>query len=108
MRFSPSAGMEASWQGSLNDTEYLASGDQGKRPTKALRVHSIGTALSRVPKGDYIVPDLPFCTGEPVAHNVESSLPGKWGQGDIFPGVLGRHHHAAPRLMSMQQRCCAP
>lgn len=92
MRFSPSAGMEASWRGSLNDTEHPASGDQGKRPTKAPRVHSIGTALSRVPKGDHIVPDLPFCTGEPVAHNVESSLPGKWGQGDIFPGVLGRHH----------------
>lgn len=67
MRFSPSGGMEASWQGSLNDTKFLASGDQCERPSKALRVHSIGTVLSRVPKRNHMIPDLPFCRGEPVA-----------------------------------------
>jgi hypothetical protein len=108
MRFSLSGGMEgAGWQSSLNNTKLLASSDLCERPTKTLSIHSIGTVLSRVPKGSHMVTDLPFCTDERVAHNVESSLSGKWGQGKIFPGVLARHHQETPRLMSTQQRRCA-
>ncbi|EDL01430.1 mCG50171, partial [Mus musculus] len=98
MRFSLSGGMEgAGWQSSLNNTKLLASSDLCERPTKTLSIHSIGTVLSRVPKGSHMVTDLPFCTDERVAHNVESSLSGKWGQGKI--GVKQTPTGTTPRML---------